>query len=111
VPTKKYQIIHADPPWEYSGARSLASKSLLSGKFQDHYPHMTIQDICKLRVSAFADKDCLLFLWTTGPKLNLAFDVGKAWGFNSYATVAFVWDKININPGSYIVVFFVLFLF
>ena len=61
---------------------------------------MTIEDICNLNVSEIAAKDCLLFLWTTGPKLNLAFDVIERWGFR-YATVAFVWEKRDINPGSY----------
>ena len=97
---KKYQIIYADPPWEYSAGRALAKKSLLSGGDSQHYPYMKIEDICKLPVNLICEDNSLLFLWTTAPKLNLAFDVIKSWGFE-YATVAFVWEKVNINPGSY----------
>lgn len=97
---KKYQIIYADPPWEYDSARSLAGGSLLTGQKQEHYPYMSIEDICNLNVQKFTDDDSLLFMWATSPKLNLAFDVGKAWGFQ-YVTIAFVWDKVDINPGSY----------
>ena len=61
---------------------------------------MKTEDICAIDVESIAMKDCLLFLWATSPTLPVAFDVIKAWGFR-YATVAFVWDKKNINPGYY----------
>ena len=38
-------------------------------------------------------------MWTTSPKLEQAFQVIKAWGFN-YKT-SFVWDKIKHNFGYY----------
>jgi len=97
---KKYQIIYADPPWEYNSGRCLAQTSLLSGNDSDPYSYMTIEELKKLPVSKIADQNCLLFMWTTGPKLNLSFGVGKAWGF-SYATIGFVWEKELVNPGYY----------
>jgi N6-adenosine-specific RNA methylase IME4 len=99
-PNKKYQIIYADPPWEYDSGRCLTPESLLSGDNQTPYSYLSIKDICSLPVSNLADKNCLLFMWTTSPKLNLAFQVFVAWGFE-YSTVAFVWDKMLTNPGYY----------
>jgi len=97
---KKYQIIYADPPWEYDAGRCLAKKSVLSKGGDVPYSYMNLREICSLRVDNITDKNCLLFMWTTGPKLNQAFDVGMSWGF-IYSTIGFVWDKVNTNPGYY----------
>lgn len=47
---------------------------------------MPIPNIC--------NKDCILFLWATFPKLREALQVIHEWGFN-YRSVAFVWLKQN----------------
>jgi N6-adenosine-specific RNA methylase IME4 len=39
-------------------------------------------------------------MWTTGPQLAYAVELGQAWGFE-YKTIAFVWDKMVHNPGRY----------
>ena len=84
---KKYQIIYADPPWQYNrkAGRGIAS---------DHYPTMSLQEICNLPVGNLADKNCALFLWVTFPQLREGLSVIQAWGFQ-YKTVAFVWVKQN----------------
>lgn len=97
---KKYQIIYADPPWEYNNGRCLTPKSLLSGETQHPYQYMSLEQLCMLSVPKITDKNCLLFIWTTGPKLNVAFNVIESWGF-SYSTIAFVWEKEETNPGYY----------
>ena len=61
---------------------------------ENHYPTMTIQDICNLQVDKIADKNCVLFMWMTFPTLVEGLKVLEAWGFN-YKTVAFVWIKQN----------------
>ena len=91
---KKYNIIHADPPWSYkdkalSGNRGACCK----------YPVMSIEDICNLPVKDIAGDDCVLFLWVTMPKLNECFKVIEAWGFE-YKTSAFTWVKKNKKSGS-----------
>jgi len=40
------------------------------------------------------DDNCVLFLWTTFPKLKEGIEVLESWGFK-YITVAFVWVKQN----------------
>lgn len=103
---RKYQIIYADPPWEYSrpqyenvGNNHAKQKGATRGA-KHFYNLMNEDDIAKLKVNVIADTDCLLFLWATGPKMQEALSVGKAWGF-SYVTVAFVWHKKRVNPGNY----------
>lgn len=84
---KKYKVIYADPPWRYQ-------QKSLSGAAENHYPTMSIQELCELPVDELADKDSMLFLWTTFPMLSEALQLIKAWGF-TYKTVAFVWVKQN----------------
>lgn len=100
LPNKSYQIIYADPPWKYDTPDCLQKNSCLSSNSISPYPSMSLKEICNLPIKKLTDKNCLLFIWTTGPKLNQVFRVIKSWGF-SYCTVAFVWEKIRVNPGYY----------
>lgn len=84
---KKYSIIYADPPWRYECKN-------IQGAAENHYPTMSIDELCALPVEELAAKDSLLFLWTTFPQLPEALRLIKAWGF-AYKTVAFVWLKQN----------------
>ena len=84
---QKYQVIYADPPWDYQQCR-------LSGSAKKHYPTMRIEELCALPVAEIADRDCALFLWATFPQLPEALRLIQAWGF-MYKTVAFVWLKQN----------------
>lgn len=87
----KYQIIYADPPWEYRKSGGIKSARGLAKTF---YPTMPIEDIMGLPVADIADKDCYLFLWVTAPSMQEGLDVLKAWGFK-FSTVAFTWVKGN----------------
>jgi N6-adenosine-specific RNA methylase IME4 len=89
-PNKKYNIIYADPPWQYK----VYSKKGLGRSAESHYPTMKLEDIQALPVGTLADDDCALFMWTTVPLLQDCFSVMSAWGF-TYKTVAFVWIKQN----------------
>ena len=87
---KKYNIIYADPPWEYK-VYSDKGKGRSADK---HYPTMPLKKICALPVGELAENDCVLLMWTTVPLLQKCFSVIAAWGF-TYKTVAFVWIKQN----------------
>lgn len=89
----RYPIILADPPWAYDFNKDDADE------IENHYPTMDLEAICDLPVSESALDDCVLFLWTTSPKLEESFAVINAWGFN-YRTCA-IWDKGWIGPGYY----------
>lgn len=84
---KKYQIIYADPPWNYSNKVS-------NGAAVNHYSTMTFKEIESMPVNQLADDDCVLFMWVTFPILDKALEVIKAWGFK-YKTIGFNWVKTN----------------
>lgn len=86
-PTKKYDVIYADPPWSYSDKKC-------SGAAEPHYSTMKIDDICKLPVKELTNDDSVLFLWTTYPMLSEALKLIEAWGF-TYKSIAFQWVKLN----------------
>lgn len=92
---KKYNIIYADPPWQYK----VYSKKGLGRSAESHYPTMSLEDIQALPVRDLAAADCVLFMWTTIPLLKDCFSVMRAWGF-TYKTVAFVWIKKNRKSDS-----------
>ena len=84
---KKYQIIYADPPWNYSNKVS-------NGAATNHYATMKLKDIQALPVKSLADDDCILFMWCTFPMLQEAIEVFRHWGFK-YKTIGFNWIKTN----------------
>ena len=91
-PKKKYNIIYADPPWQFK-TYSDAGKDKSA---ENHYDCQDIDWIKNLPVLDIADKNCLLFLWVTFPLLEKSFEVIEAWGFK-YSTCGFVWVKTNKN--------------
>jgi len=93
---KKYQIIYADPPWNYSDKKGNLPR--LGGIT---YPTMSLEAIKQLPINQLVDKDCALFCWATMPMLQEALSVIKAWGF-WYRTCAFTWVKLNpLGKGIY----------
>jgi N6-adenosine-specific RNA methylase IME4 len=111
LPDKKFDIIYADPPWDYNGklqfdksSKSVEkidlSKNIFISSASFQYPTLKTRELMKIPVYEIAKDDCLLFLWTSNPHLAQAIQLGQAWGFD-YKTVAFVWDKMSHNPGKY----------
>jgi N6-adenosine-specific RNA methylase IME4 len=90
---KKYKIIYADPAWNYNSRMALG-KGAAKSSAEDYYNVMSIDDIMALPIKQISDKDCILFIWVTMPKLNEVFKVIDAWGFE-YKTCGFVWVKRN----------------
>jgi N6-adenosine-specific RNA methylase IME4 len=94
LPThKRYQVIYADPPWEYNSA----GPSIVN-QCATHYPCMSHEAMKALPIRNLADESCALFLWTTGPKLPEAIDLIRHWGF-VYKTVFKVWRKVSKSGG------------
>lgn len=50
-PEKKYQVIYADPPWEY---KQSGGKNGSRGMAKTHYDTMTTEEICNLPVRKIA---------------------------------------------------------
>ena len=97
----KYSIIYCDPPWDYKGQTQHNGKGgKPSGGAISHYPSMKLKDLKQIPVKSICNNDCLMFMWVTSPHLDQGIELMKHWGF-SYATIAFVWDKVRVNPGFY----------
>lgn len=92
----KYQIIYADPPWDFRGYDLKKTGRYVGNKYVVQDRHW----IESLPVKEIASEDCILFLWVTMPKLNEVFEVIQAWGF-TYKTVAFIWVKRNKKSPSW----------
>ena len=111
LPNKKFDIIYADPPWHYNGKlqfdksskgvdRIDLSRKIFISSAVFKYPTLKTSELMRIPIHEIAKDDCLLFMWTSNPHLAQAIELGEAWGFE-YKTVAFVWDKMNHNPGQY----------
>lgn len=111
LPEKKYDIIYADPPWDYGGKMQFDKSSASADKMDWNknifissatfkYPTLKMRELKKIPLTEIAKDDCLLFMWVTNPHLANGIELGQAWGFE-YKTVAFVWDKMVHNPGKY----------
>lgn len=91
---KKYDIIYADPPWQYRNMGNIQATA------NSHYNTMSQEEINNLPVDKLSKDNSILFLWATFPKIQEALDTIKAWGFE-YKTVGFVWIKKNKNGGNF----------
>ena len=87
-PTGPFQVIEVDPPWRHESGNSLP------------YPTMSIEDIKALPVVEIADKNAILWLWTTNAHLRIAFEVVEAWGFE-YRNIL-TWVKNNMGTGEWL---------
>ena len=86
-----FDVIVADPPWTFSARSALGLKK----SPQAHYGCMDLDAIKALPVAELARRDCWLFLWTSAPLLDRAFEVMGAWGF-AYKS-RFTWRKTTVN--------------
>jgi len=81
-----YGAICADPPWSYEmySAKGHAKSP------EAHYATMADNDILALPVGDLAQRDCLLWLWAVWPKLPLAVECVRRWGFTHVTGGAWV---------------------
>jgi len=89
LPEDKYNVIYADPPWQYEHPISN------SRKIEKQYPTMKLENIKELEIPSA--KDAILFLWSPASIICHALEVMEAWGF-LFRTTA-IWDKEIIGPG------------
>ena len=90
----KYDIIYADPPWEYkeSGGGHRGTAGL-------PYETMSLQQLAELPIKSISHDATILYLWATDPKLPVAIELMEKWGF-SYKGIVYVWVKTNRKNDS-----------
>lgn len=89
---KKYQIIYADPPWNFGNRMYSSNKNDHHRKITRAYSVMKTRDICNLPIKNIIDENCVLFMWVADAFIPEAIRVINSWGFK-YKTIAFIWNK------------------
>lgn len=85
---RKFPVIYADPATRFLSG--FGAKSI-----ENHYPTMTMEELCDLPVAARCLKDCQLFVWSTVPQLaNTITLLLAAWGGFKYSSHC-MWDKTD----------------
>jgi N6-adenosine-specific RNA methylase IME4 len=95
----------ADPPWKFKNAGS-------RGAAQNHYPTMSIRELCALPVDQWVRDNAYLFMWVVDGVLDgddpygNCFTVMRHWGFKFKMTLAWAkvskLGKVQMGMGNYI---------
>ena len=97
LPTDKYRVLYADPPWEYGNAQhGLEEQETV---LETHYPTMSDGQLLAFPIWEIAADESVLFCWATSPRLPFAMQLISEWRFVYKAM--FVWDKVKHNVGYY----------
>lgn len=98
LPTGKYSVLLADPPWRYEFNSTDAARAI-----ENHYPTLEADEIACLEdadgrpVADLAADDAVLFLWATNPKVAEALRVIEGWGFEYVTNLTWVKDRIGMG--------------
>lgn len=89
---QRFPIIYADPATRY--VSGFGDRSI-----ENHYPTMTIEELCALPVDTLALDSAVLFIWTTIPQLRNTMTIIEAWGFHYVSS--WCWDKVDHGTGHW----------
>jgi len=104
----KFSVMYKDAPWWYANRLTGKGRTKFGGGADGHYNTMKDADLWAIGpgvVDVLADR-AVVFAWVTGPRLDFAMDMYRAWGLK-YCTIAFSWIKMTstgkyrANPGHY----------
>jgi N6-adenosine-specific RNA methylase IME4 len=90
---KMFDVFYADPPWQYENSGFEMSA-------ENHYPTMSINELCNMSIGAIAADNAVCFMWVTNPILEDGMRLLREWGFE-YKT-NFVWTKKKHTAGFYV---------
>lgn len=95
-PTKKYDIIYLDPPYQYDPP---TLKEYRSWAPETKYSTLSLEELKQLPIDSISHSDTILFMWVTNKYLLDAKELLESWNFK-YRDVAFIWEKLykNGNP-------------
>lgn len=89
---KKYNIIYADPPWQF-GSKAYQDKNRKMLKLEEtQYNTMTIDELKQLPIKKISDENCVCIMWCVDSFLKEGIELLESWGFK-YKTIAFNWIK------------------
>lgn len=93
LPPGPFDVVIADPPWSYTNGGAK-----LDGLASSQYATVSTSELCELPVAECVGPCAVLVMWATWPKLEDAFRLIKAWGFE-YKT-GLPWVKTYGGPKS-----------
>ena len=88
----KYQIVYADPAWDFKGGGIYQDSGRKDRSISSQYKLTKTNDMAKLPIKDITDTDAFLFMWCTDSHLKQGIELMEAWGFR-YSTIAFIWVK------------------
>lgn len=91
-PPHKYQVIYADPAWQFGNRNTGGS---MTSSAEAHYTVTRLEEMAALPVAQLADDHCLLVMWWVGSMPQEAIDLCRAWGFRLVNMNGFVWRKLT----------------
>lgn len=89
---KKYNIIYADPPWQFNNRKT--GGSMKSGA-ASQYDVMTLDEIKELPIHGITADDCVMVMWWVASQPQKAIDLANAWGFTIKTMTGFNWVKLT----------------
>lgn len=109
--SERYRTIVADPPWSYPEGWPVSERGYQAALRQGipnatrnfrtrPYAMLSVSEIKELPISALAEPDAHLYLWTTNRYLPEAFGVVKAWGFRYAQTIPWCKTPMGMGPGG-----------
>ena len=93
---KKYNIIYADPPWNFNSKELQKYKWKRFRPLEEVYQTEKTSDMKEWNIKRITEKDCAIFMWTTDSHIKEAIELMESWGFR-YVSVAFIWSKTSKN--------------
>lgn len=85
----KVQCWFADCPWAFTAHSKLGDSKNPS----NHYPTMSIDELCSLPVADICADNCAGFMWRPDWDEDGSLEVIKAWGFKVATLQVFNWQK------------------
>lgn len=99
ITTPMFRTVCADPPWRFSDQLQMSDVKRGAG---DHYPTMTVDEICRLGdaksrciAGHLTPRDAFLWLWVTNSFLldGSGHAVCRAWGYEPKQLITWVKGK------------------
>ena len=84
----KFELIYADPPWDFRSN----SEQNVGRNVRGHYNTLDLKRLKSFPVESIAEEDSMIAMWTTGPMLDQAISLMRAWGFKFKGSL-FTWIK------------------
>jgi N6-adenosine-specific RNA methylase IME4 len=92
-PNGKFDLIVFDPPWSYGTNYNLNSR-----RVANPYPEMSLKQIQNIKLPA--EKNCILWFWTTHKFIWDAKEIMTNWEFEYKAIL--VWNKEKMGMGDWL---------